>query len=176
MQLNLFRCFCTYLINFCNFYHFRQACAIESAAKMNPEWDVFLLFASPVGFSNGTAPISPIINALKSYPNIHLRNVNLWTYARNTPLADWINAGDLFLSKYMNSHASDFLRYLSLYKFGGTYMDLDVVVKKNLDNIAPNYSGAESSEFVAAGVMSFDHDDFGHKIAELCLKYVYNNV
>lgn len=31
----------------------RQACAIESAARMNPHMNVFALFASKVGFKNG---------------------------------------------------------------------------------------------------------------------------
>lgn len=89
----------------------RQACAIESAAKTNPELDVFLLFASPSGFSNST-PKTPIISALESYSNIYMRNVNLWTYAENTLVDQWIYDNNLFYSKYVNSHASDFLRYL----------------------------------------------------------------
>lgn len=150
---------------------FRQACAIESAVKLNPNWDVFLLFASPVGLSNSTVSShQAIIDALLTYPNLQMRNVDLWSYARDTPISDWINSGELFLSKYINSHTSDFLRYLSLYKWGGTYMDLDVVVQQNLDKIEPNYAGAESENFVAAGVLNFDHQHVGHEIAELCLR------
>uniref|UniRef100_A0A7G3A807 Putative alpha-14-n-acetylglucosaminyltransferase n=1 Tax=Lutzomyia longipalpis TaxID=7200 RepID=A0A7G3A807_LUTLO len=89
----------------------RQACAIESAAKMNPKWDVFVLFASPVGYFNKTS--LPLIDALASYDNIHFRNVNLWDYAIGTPIYNWIRDGQIFYSSYMNSHVSDFLRYLS---------------------------------------------------------------
>lgn len=89
----------------------RQACAIESAAKTNPTWDVFLLFASPSGFSNST-PKEPIVSALETYPNIYMRNVNLWTYAQDTPVNEWIFEEKLFYSDYINSHTSDFLRYL----------------------------------------------------------------
>lgn len=89
----------------------RQACAIESAAKTTPSWDVFLLFASPSGFSNST-PKSPVIAALETYPNIYMRNVNLWSYAAHTPINKWIYDEDLFYSSYINSHTSDFLRYL----------------------------------------------------------------
>lgn len=89
----------------------RQACAIESAAKSSPSWDVFLLFASPSGFSNST-PKSPVIMALESYPNIFMRNVNLWSYAGHTPVSQWIYEEELFYSSFLNSHTSDFLRYL----------------------------------------------------------------
>lgn len=137
---------------------------------MNPTWDVFLLFASPVGFVNNTEKRSPLVDALQSYANLHMRNVNLWSYAQGTPISEWLQDGQLFQSKYLNSHTSDFLRYLSLYKYGGTYLDLDVVVQKPFDSIKPNYAGAESEKFVAAGVLNFEHDDFGHDIAEMCLK------
>lgn len=152
----------------------RQACAIESAAKLNPDWDVFVLFASPVGFLNDSTVLPPPpsnVSALLAYPNIHLRNINLWTYASGTPLENWLSNEELFMSQYLNSHVSDFLRYLSLYKFGGTYMDLDVVVQKNLDTIPPNYAGAESPNFVAAGVINFQHNGIGHEIAELCVRW-----
>lgn len=151
----------------------RQACAIESAAKLNPHLDIFVLFAAPVGFLNEShESISPIFKALFTYQNIHFRNLNLWTYALNTPLEKLILNNELFMSQYLNSHVSDFLRYLTLYKYGGTYMDLDVVVQKNLDMLPPNYAGAESPNFVAAGVINLQHDDIGHEIAELCVKYV----
>lgn len=153
----------------------RQACAIESAAKTNPTWDVFLLFASPSGFSNNSVGKEPIIAALESYSNIYMRNVNLWSYASETPLNQWIFDEHLFYSKFINSHASDFLRYLSLYKWGGTYLDLDVILKKNLSEIKPNYAGAESSNFVAAGILNFDHSGIGHEIAEFCLREFQKN-
>lgn len=110
------------------------------------------------------------MKALQTYPNIFMRNVNLWSYAEKTPVHKWLNDGQLFLSKYLNSHTSDFLRYLSLYKWGGTYLDLDVVVQKPFDTVEPNYAGAESDKFVAAGVINFHHDGVGHDVAEMCLK------
>lgn len=153
-------------------FPFRQACAIESAAKLNPNWDVFVLFASPVGLSNETYLTPSIVKALQSYQNIFFRNINLWTYSSHTPLEDWFLSDELFLSKYLNSHVSDFLRYVSLFKFGGTYLDLDVVVQKTLENITANYAGAESENFVAAGVLNFEHDGVGHEIAEMCIRLV----
>lgn len=140
---------------------------------MNPDWDVFVLFASPRGLHNNVSiPTPTAITAIQSYPNVFLRNIDLWTYAEGTPLELWLRHGSLFDSSYLNSHVSDFLRYLTLYKFGGTYMDLDVVVQMNLDGITPNYAGAESDNFVAAGVINFDHNGVGHIMAELCVRYM----
>lgn len=145
----------------------RQACAVESAALANPNLDVFLLFAT--AYIQDNTSKNPFLNAILSYPNVYIRSVNLWTYAESTPAAEWINDGKLFKSNYVLSHTSDFLRYLTLWRFGGTYLDMDVIVKKSLENIEPNYAGAESDTHVAAGIMNFDSDGFGHQIADLCL-------
>ncbi|XP_058824632.1 lactosylceramide 4-alpha-galactosyltransferase [Topomyia yanbarensis] len=146
----------------------RQACAVESAARMNPTRQTFVLFAAPVGFRNKSS--LPLMDALLSYPNVELRFVNLTTYAQDTPLKDWMQSGEIFRSKYMNSHLSDVMRYLTLYKYGGTYLDLDVVVMQSFDTLKPNYAGAESPRWVAAGVIHFELDGYGHELAEMCLR------
>ncbi|XP_053695406.1 lactosylceramide 4-alpha-galactosyltransferase [Sabethes cyaneus] len=146
----------------------RQACAVESAARKNPDWNAFVLFAAPVGFRNKSQ--LPLMDALLSYKNVHLRFVNLTTYAQDTPLEDWMKSGEIFRSKYMNSHLSDIMRYLTLYKYGGTYLDLDVVVLKSFDTLEPNYAGAESPRWVAAGVINFEHTGHGRELAEMCVR------
>lgn len=129
-----------------------------------------MLFASNVGISNETIVQPPLINALQSYTNIYFRNINLESYSENTPLEDWFLSDELFLSQYLNSHVSDFLRYISLYKYGGTYLDLDVIVLKSFENITSNFAGAESENYVAAGVINFQHDGIGHEIADMCVR------
>lgn len=145
----------------------RQACAIESAALTNPDHQIFVLFASPVGFRNIT-PL-PIIDLILSYENVHLNSLNITQYAEKTPLEEWIKNGDLFRSIFMNAHTSDVLRYLTLWKFGGTYLDLDVVVRKPLDSIAPNYAGAETNKTINCAVLNLDQQ-FGFLFADMCLK------
>ncbi|CRL00703.1 CLUMA_CG013960, isoform A [Clunio marinus] len=150
----------------------RQACAVESAALMNPGHQVYVLFTSQVGFRNTTQ--LPIIDALLSYPNIHFNYLNLTQYAAHTPLAKWMKSQELFKSHYVNSHTSDILRYLSLWKYSGTYLDLDVVVLKSFDSINTNFAGAESNNFVAAGIINLENDS-GHKIADMCVKDLLKN-
>lgn len=65
---------------------------------------------------------------------------------------------------------SDYLRFLTLFKFGGIYLDLDLVVQQSFDNMPPNYAGAETSKDIAVGAVGFDADDIGHKIAEFAVK------
>lgn len=153
----------------------RQMCAIESAAKNNPHAKIYVLFAANVGFSNESSLSNMLHAVLDEYSNIHLKKLNLSTYADETPMQEWMQEGVMFESNYVNSHLSDVLRYLTLYKYGGTYLDLDVVVLKNLDIIGVNYSGAESNDDVAAGVMNFERQGFGHQVAEMCVKDLLQN-
>lgn len=139
---------------------------------MNPDHEVFVLFTSQVGFRNQTQ--LPIIDALSSYPNIHFNYLNLTLYAEHTPLSSWIKTGELFRSAYVNSHTSDILRYLSLWKYSGTYLDMDIVMLKSLNVLKPNYAGAESKNFVAAGIINLENES-GHEIADLCVKDLLKN-
>lgn len=148
----------------------RQACAIESAAKLNPNRDIFVLFASPVGLRENVSNVPANIELLKSYPNIHFRNNNLWKYAEDTPLEKWLKTGTLFESNYLFEHMSDVLRYLTLYKFGGIFMDLDVVVQQNFDHLGENFAGDDSVDAIGCGVLHFGTDKLGRKVAEHCLR------
>ncbi|CAG9798768.1 unnamed protein product [Chironomus riparius] len=151
----------------------RQACAIESAALMNPDHNIFVMFTSQVGFRNLSS--LPIIDALLSYPNVHLNYLNITKYAENTPLEDWILTNKLFESQYLISHTSDVLRFLSLFKFGGTYLDLDIVMLKSLNNQKPhNFAAAESHIAVAVGIIHMEGKT-GHEIAEMCLNDLKKN-
>lgn len=104
----------------------RQGCAIESAAYLNPNTKVFVLFVAPSFINNG----SEVINRLNIYTNIHLRHINFIKYTHKTPLQDFVASNTIFTSHWPVSHASDLLRFLTLWKFGGTYLDLDVVLMK----------------------------------------------
>lgn len=151
----------------------RQACAIESAAIYNPEYMVYVLFTSPIRYPNTSDSgdkNEKFVKRLLSYKNIKIRHVNLKRYTKNTPLEEWYLSGKLQNSHFPVSHASDILRYLSLWRYGGIYLDLDVVVMKEFGPLVPNFAGAESSEDVAAGVIGFDHQNTGHEFAEDCIR------
>lgn len=104
----------------------RQSCAIESAAILNPNLKIFVLFVAPT-FINYE---SDVLKSLSQYSNINLRFINFVKYAYNTPLQDFVTSNTIFSSNWPVSHTSDLLRYLTLWKFGGTYLDLDVVLMK----------------------------------------------
>lgn len=147
----------------------RQACAIESTALWNIDRDIFVIFASPVAIQkNGMLP--PYIDELRKYKNIHFRNMNLWQYSIDTPVADWVKTNKLFRSNFLYEHMSDYLRAVTLYKFGGLYMDLDIVVKKNLKDLGEDFIGDDWGDVVAGGVMHLNNFGIGREISERYLK------
>ncbi|XP_012254710.2 lactosylceramide 4-alpha-galactosyltransferase-like [Athalia rosae] len=149
----------------------RQACAVESAAKMNPKMTIYLLFVSPVKFSNAS---KEIVRQLTSYDNIRIRHILMEKYTKGTPLEEWYASDILKKSLWPRSHMSDILRYLTLWKYGGIYLDLDVVVMTSLEGFT-NFAGAEDWEDVAAGVLGFGTTGLGRRMADACLRDLKTN-
>lgn len=68
--------------------------------------------------------------------------------------------------RYFFSHLSDFLRFMTLYRFGGIYLDMDVVVLQKLDRLPPNCVGAEDSGSLNSAVIKIAATSTGHMIAK----------
>lgn len=70
---------------------------------------------------------------------------------------------------------SDLLRLLSLFRFGGIYLDMDVLLMRSLEDIPLNYVGAETNISVGNSVISLEPDGFGHHVGELFLRNFQEN-
>lgn len=142
---------------------------------MNPNRDVYVLFVSPVGFVQNE-PDSPVIAALKSYSNVHFRNVNIYEFSKDTPAEQWIKKDKIFLSKNFIVHLSDYLRFVALLKYGGVYEDLDFINIKSMDGLPQNFAPQENPnmEYINNSVLGFSAQDVGHKIIEMILRFVQN--
>ncbi|XP_006572148.1 lactosylceramide 4-alpha-galactosyltransferase isoform X2 [Apis mellifera] len=149
----------------------RQACAVESAAKMNPNMNVYLLFVSPSKISIDS---KEMFKQLQTYPNIHIRYIKPENYMKDTPLDLWYKSDILKRSRWPRNHMSDILRYLTLWKYGGIYLDLDVVVITSIEHLT-NFAGAEDWKYVAAGVIGFDFTTLGRRMADACIRDIRAN-
>lgn len=88
----------------------RQACAVESAAKLNPNFDVYLLYASPGLFKFEETESDRFLQALLKYNNIKIMHLDYGRYTNGTPVEKLYSEGKIEKSKYPLSHASDVLR------------------------------------------------------------------
>lgn len=108
-----------------------------------------------------------LVDAIRDYGNVHLRFLNLNEFAEATPLESFIHSDKLKKSKYRISHTSDVLRFLTLWKFGGTYLDLDVIVAKNTS--LKNFACREDSKMINGAILNLDKEN-GKRVASLLMR------
>ena len=145
----------------------KELCVLESVAKNHPTNQVYLLLTSPIFQDKNFQVVK------KKYGNLQAKYLRIPSLIYGSPISDlsWIEI--IEGSKYSVSHLSDLIRYLILYNFGGTYLDLDALVIKALPNLT-NFLGRESLqyEYLAAGVLRFQRD---HPILVRFLQYLKYN-
>lgn len=78
-------------------------------------------------------------------------------------------------SKFVVSHTSDVLRYLMLWRYGGTYLDTDVIVRKKLDSVPPNFACQDVANHVNGAILNFDNSREGRRLAEKFMKDLLQN-
>lgn len=166
----------------CNSYHSekilingRQACAVESAARMNPNRTVYLFYASPGVFQDDQSESDGLIRNLMSYSNIKLQYLNIKKFVQGTPVEKLWTDEKIYKSKYVLPHMSDILRYLTLWKYGGIYIDLDVIVTKNLDPLGTNFAGAQDADSLNSALIGFSSRGKGHQYANDCVHDLAEN-
>jgi len=106
----------------------REACAVASTANTNPDTKVYLLYTCLIVGKLSDSP--EYVKKMLSYPNIRIWKLVVADFIKGTPLENWDFMGKVQSSKWPVVHASDILRYIALWKYGGTYLDLDFVMQK----------------------------------------------
>jgi lactosylceramide 4-alpha-galactosyltransferase len=106
----------------------RQACAIASAANTNPDSKVYLLYTCSMIGNLGDSP--EYVKRMLSFPNVRIWKLVISDYIKGTPLETWDFMGKIRSSNWPVVHASDVLRFITLWKYGGTYLDMDFVIQK----------------------------------------------
>lgn len=133
---------------------------------MNSDYDVYFLFGTDSDGVN--MQISDLVEALLSYPNIKMRYYNPKEFAKGTVLENFFERGAFERSKFKVSHMSDIMRTLTLYKYGGQYLDLDLINLVPLTIIRePNFACIEDPGHIVPGIMALDNDEnVGRKISK----------
>ncbi|KAG8174247.1 hypothetical protein JTE90_023416, partial [Oedothorax gibbosus] len=127
---------------------YRQACAVESAARHNPSFEVFVLATSIK-----TAVSSDLAKHLTIAYGVRNLRIDYGSVVYGTPLWNWYKSEDWKKSQHQVVHLSDAMRLLLLWRHGGIYLDLDVVVLQPLDqltNCTPSDNGINASNMFLA--------------------------
>lgn len=123
-------------------------------ARLHPDLDIFVLFSGEVGFFNNTP--MPIVDAFMSYPNVHLNYFDILKYTDDTPMAEWFRKGELSTSTSIIQHTSDILRIITLWKYSGTYLDLDVILLKPLSTVGTNFACIQNDGMINSAILNLN--------------------
>ncbi|XP_037285864.2 lactosylceramide 4-alpha-galactosyltransferase-like [Rhipicephalus microplus] len=104
----------------------RQACSIESALLHNPSARVILLTTGQLSAD------CDYYKALSSLENFASFKPNLTDTFSDTPIYSWYKSRNWTMGPYRIEDLSDGIRLAVLWKYGGIYLDLDVIVLNSL--------------------------------------------
>lgn len=104
----------------------------------------------------------------KLYPDFKLIEWNEKNTELNNPFCDY------FLKKKKWAFVADYVRLDKLYKFGGVYLDTDMLMLKPLDHFLKDkmFFGAENDSFISGGIIGSRKEHF---FIENCLR-IYNSI
>ncbi|XP_043557634.1 lactosylceramide 4-alpha-galactosyltransferase-like isoform X1 [Chiloscyllium plagiosum] len=146
-------------------------CSIESAARQNRNKTIYFLMS---GFNGNISayrePEYKAISLLSSFENVIILPLNPKELFNNTPLAGWYEKVDPNLEQYWFHVLSDGCRIALLWKFGGIYLDTDIISIKPLE--FQNFICAQSSNYANGAALGFNRS---HSFIRKCLKdYIEN--
>ncbi|KAK5643036.1 hypothetical protein RI129_009203 [Pyrocoelia pectoralis] len=130
----------------------RQACAVESAAFNNPDFQTFLMYASPGSIKDDNTLSDRLLKILTNIVNVKVVRLNY---------AGLLNG---------NVYTKERIQLLILYKYGGIYLDLDTVTIRSFNGLALNFAVAESETHVNNAVIRSSIKGSGHEFIKMCLK------
>lgn len=137
-------------------FDFRQSCAVESAARHNPD-------ANIVVFVRAISANCLTLAQLSNETFMGLNNVRFVVYDleaafAGTPLMRWGKAVEngTVKSPFMYSHLSDALRITFVHKFHAMYMDLDFITLRPLDKLfnLENFLVKQDKFELSAGILA----------------------
>lgn len=71
-------------------------------------------------------------------------------YAENTPLETLVQDGRFNGSIFQQ----DILKFLTLWKYGGTFLDMDVVIKKEITSVGSNFACMQKDGLISSDIIS----------------------
>ena len=150
---------------------FRQACAVESLARINPNLTVNVLMSG-----NVDTTATSVRTLLDGYNNTRIIGIQVGDYVAGTELENWYFCTTWNYGSYAISHLSDALRFLTLHEFGGYYFDLDMIQLRPVTRFR-NFVVREEAEWFGSAKTgcSVIHADFGHPITGIALQDFYTH-
>ncbi|XP_053167633.1 alpha-1,4-N-acetylglucosaminyltransferase [Hemicordylus capensis] len=133
-------------------------CSVESAARMYPDRPIIFFLK---GLGNNTMVDSriPALSSLSALKNVFLFPLQMDILFQDTPLLPWYLQVNTTEEKDWPYISSDACRLAMIWKYGGIYMDTDVISIRPIPEA--NFLAAQSSQFSSNGILGFQqHQQF----------------
>ncbi|CAF4845327.1 unnamed protein product [Pieris macdunnoughi] len=147
-------------------FHPKDACSIESAARAHRDWPIYVLFNSPV--SNEELKRNDVLKVLMKLPNIHFARVNIEELSMGTPAEGFVSSGALNDTDCAIAFTEVLVKYITLYKWGGIFMEKDFIVTKSLSSLPRNWVPKSDDQSIGSGILAISKE--GRSIAEAALR------
>jgi lactosylceramide 4-alpha-galactosyltransferase len=132
-------------------------------ARANPTLNIYIVFISL--HRKLTIEMSKPLNALLTYSNVHIVLLKFSQFAKETPAETFIANGGLKESHFPVEHTSDVFRLQLLWKYGGTYLDSDMIVRKSLAQLGTNFACTDGEQgIVSNAFLNFDRNKGRHMV------------
>ncbi|XP_046513806.1 alpha-1,4-N-acetylglucosaminyltransferase [Equus quagga] len=130
------------------------SCAVESAARIYPEQPVVFLMKGLNDSTqlppNSTASAFSLLSAID---NVFLFPLDMKRLFEDTPLSSWYAQVNSSTERHWLYVSSDACRLAVIWKYGGVYMDTDVISIRPIPD--ENFLAAQSSKISSNGVFGF---------------------
>ncbi|XP_072915144.1 lactosylceramide 4-alpha-galactosyltransferase-like [Hemitrygon akajei] len=148
---------------------FLTMCSVESAARSHPTAKVVFYMK---GLTATAGMQTPKMSLLNCFPNVEIKPIDLKEIFADTPLSSWYLQLNTWWQPYLITTISDAARLAVIWKYGGIYLDTDIIVLKNLLNLT-NCIGREQKYLVNTAFMAFNqhHDYIGHCLNDFVEHY-----
>ncbi|XP_006002888.2 lactosylceramide 4-alpha-galactosyltransferase, partial [Latimeria chalumnae] len=141
-------------------------CSVESAARIHPDSQVVVLMKGlgtsspdrkhPKKNDNDTSlQHNAKLSLLRCFPNVEFKFLDLAGLFEDTPLSAWYSALNTWWQPFLLPVLSDACRIALMWKYGGIYLDTDIIVLKPLDNLT-NVLGRETPYLLNGAFLAFE--------------------
>jgi hypothetical protein len=94
--------------------------------------------------------VEMVTKAFPGWEYMHFNDDECIEYIRNNPIKSVPKADRIFLAYKVGAHRADFFRYYFLYLNGGAFLDSDLIIYENIQNII------DDSSFISCEATAFD--------------------
>lgn len=146
-------------------FKLRHVCAIEAAARNNLGRRIRVLLNRPI---KECSCQYGLLGDLLEKPNIDISRINVETYAIGTPLEhdfrSIINVG-----KRRHKRVAEMMKFITLYRFGGTVLDLDVILATPVSKLGNNWAFLKGHK-LGTSAMKVEKNKLGRRMVGRILR------